>query len=441
MKVKEGATETATQSVDDILLDLKKSLADRNTHDEQVNTRIELIEKAVSDITAKADDEDEKFGFKAHKEDVEKFSFAKTIYAIARGTFDRNVHEAFKQYAKLEYELINAQYDYNLREGLIAKARHQSAVDASGGMFIPEQVSSEVIEVLRSKLILESQLGVTVYPNIKGDKFKIPRQTGRSSAGWVKEGQAPAEQQISFDSIEFEPHYCSNLVTISNKLLALAPQAVEKMIRDDLAKQLRLAMDYSFLFGSGGVEPLGLYNLLGTGATYRTQLKTGVGAQFNYDHAEIFRNTIEERDVDGEVSFLSRPSTWSVMKRIKVDNYAGQATNQPYLAARPPMSNQMLEGMLGGKFAKSTAVPKTTAATGAINTAGTGTASFVFAGVWEEFALAFWNRLGMRLSREASIGNRSSFLQDETWIVFEAAADCNVLRKEAFQYCDDALQS
>jgi len=425
------------------LIELKKLLDDRNLQDTERSEKVKAFEARLAEIeksqVAKANEP--QFGVDFPQDDVNQFSIAKCIMGAIKGRQSGgNYSEAFKSLgAKREWEMVNAQYENFIETGAVTKARHQAAVDHSGGLFIPEQVSSTLISALRERLVLEP-LGVTVYDDISADKFKIPRQATKSSAAWVPENGVPTETSISFDNLVLEPHYCQNFVTISNVLLQMSPKMVEKLIRDDLAKQLRLTMEYSFLFGGGGVEPTGLIPLLAAvpGTPNRSQLNAGVGRRFNFDDAEIFRNAIEERLIDGDVAFLSRPTTWSLMKRQKVDHYAGQSVNQEYLAGRPPSTDAMLREFLGGDFKKTTLMPKTNAATGAILAAGT--AAHVIGGVWEDFVLGFWNRIRLRVSTEASLANRSAFLQNETWLVFDVAADCNVMRTESFQYADDALQ-
>ncbi|TXH12636.1 MAG: phage major capsid protein [Hyphomicrobiaceae bacterium] len=422
--------------------ELKSLLIQRNKSDEETKQKIEVLEKAISELKSVVEgqpkEDETPFGVSFPKADVESFSIAKTIRAYKEGMVHGRFDEAFKKYAKREWEMIHTQHEHNVDIGVV-KARHQAAIDSTGGLFIPEQVANELIEALRERLVLES-LGVRTITNIVGDKFKIPRQTSKSTAAWIYENEAPAETAIAFDNLNFEPKHCANFVTISNLLLAQAPEAVEQVVREDLIEQLRRTMEYSFLFGRGGKEPTGLVTLLGGNANTLSSLNAGTGRRFNFDDAELFRVTIEEREIDGEIAFLSRPMVWSKMKNLKIDNYAGQASNQPYLAGVPPMSDAILSQMLGSEFKKTTAVPKTTASSGSapvINSAGT--ATYVIGGVWRNFVLGFWRQIRMRMSREASLGNRSAFLQDETWLVFDASADCNVMRTDAFQYCGDAL--
>jgi|SaaInlV_135m_DNA_1039713.scaffolds.fasta_scaffold16808_1 HK97 family phage major capsid protein len=372
------------------------------------------------------------------REDAKDFKFWKVFMALTlkkNGASDKEAWTAVD--GEFERELV-----HETRKAMVAsgdpflKAGHQVSVDASGGLFVPAQVADDFIEALREKLVLEQELGARVMSGLRGSSVWIPEQKSKTSVAWLNENGVPTESDIDFGQIKLEPRYAAAFVTISNKLIENSPTQIESLVREDMVEQMARHLQIGALNGGGGQEPRGLLQIPGI---QTLSLNAGAGRNFNFDDAEIMRNIIEENDVPGEVAFLSRPTVWSLMKRLKVDHYSGQAAvgNQSYLLGRPPMSNASLAEALGSAFSKTTSLPKTNATNGAIVTTG-GTGSPVVAGIWRDLILAFWSRLRVRVSTQASLNGRSAFLQDETWLVVESAFDSNVRRKESFVKAMDA---
>ncbi len=399
------------------LVEVKDDLKAKGEALEAMKARQEDFEKQLEEI--KNLPTSDKVGIELKGLDAEgakKFSFSKAVGGICREAWgQRDAWEG----AKFEQEILEE----------TRKAAHQESVDISGGWLVPMQVTSDFIEILRNRLVLEQDLGARVLTGLTGTPVPIPKHTGGAQAYWLSENGIPGESDLTFGSVNLEPRRCAGFVTISNRLLDMAPALLESLVREELAETLARKVEEGFFFGNGGVEPRGLINIPGV---QRIQLDPGTGRRFNFDDAEIHRLTIEEKNVQGEIRSVSRPSVWSLMKRLKIDHFAGQTENQGYLLGRPPVTDTMLREMLGHQFAKTTALPVPADPAVANST-------YVISGVWRDFLLAFWKRMVLRASRDASLGNRSSFLQNETWLVVETAADCNVRHTESFVYTDDAL--
>lgn len=154
----------------------------------------------------------------------------------------------------------------------IAEAQGQSGLfanqnigsGAAGGFLVPEEVSSEVIELLRpASVIMASQ--PIVLPMLNGN-MTMNRQATGASASYIGE-QAPAPATgVTFGQVKLQAKKLSALIPISNDLLRSASVAADRVVRDDLVLSLATRGDLAFIRGAGTeFSPLGLrFQLTGT---------------------------------------------------------------------------------------------------------------------------------------------------------------------------------
>lgn len=144
-----------------------------------------------------------------------------------------------------------------------------------------QNLVSEFIEYLRPLTIIGRIPGIRYVPF----KVKIPRQTGKSTAGWVGEGQAKPVSSLAFDSVTMDIATISDIVIFSQQLAQLSQPSVELLIRDDLAKSIVNFMDAQFIdptvAANGTTSPASVTNGLSptvASGTTGDALRTDVGA-------------------------------------------------------------------------------------------------------------------------------------------------------------------
>lgn len=139
------------------------------------------------------------------------------------------------------------------------KAAMAEGADVLGGFLVPEEHSTEVIELITAKTVVRAA-GATVMPMAR-DILTIPRQTGATSAYWIGENSAPTESNPEFGQMSLQAKKLAALVKISNDLISDATPSAEAIVRADIAKQVSLKEDQAFLAGLGSsFEPLGMRN-------------------------------------------------------------------------------------------------------------------------------------------------------------------------------------
>lgn len=158
-----------------------------------------------------------------------------------------------------------------------------AGVLADGGFLVPEQYSSELIELLRPMSVVRS-FGPRFMPMPNGN-MTIPKQTGGATAGYVGEGEERNASQPSGGQVKLTARKLLSHVPISNDLIRFSSPQADVMVRDDLLAVLATTEDLNFLTGLGtGNGPKGLRywaapaNILTmTGTPDRTKIASDLG--------------------------------------------------------------------------------------------------------------------------------------------------------------------
>lgn len=132
----------------------------------------------------------------------------------------------------------------------------------SGGALVPEQMASELIDLLRPRTVVRRNS--TVVPLVGGtDTF--PTVEKGTSAYYIGEGTDIPVVEPEFGALKFVEREIAALVPISNKLLRHASISVDLYIRNDLVSAFAQAEDLAFLRGTGlGAGPKGIRYLAKT---------------------------------------------------------------------------------------------------------------------------------------------------------------------------------
>lgn len=145
-------------------------------------------------------------------------------------------------------------------------ANQNMTAPAAGGYLVPEDVSNEIIELLRPASVVRA-MGARPVPMPNGNLTTNRRASG-AQFGYVAEQDDVAASGMTFGQMKLSAKKFAGLVPISNDLLRSASTSVDLLVRDDIVEGAGSAEDLYFLRGSGvGNFPLGLRNQL-TGTPY-----------------------------------------------------------------------------------------------------------------------------------------------------------------------------
>ena len=136
-----------------------------------------------------------------------------------------------------------------------------SNVTASGGAFVPQDYYAEMIELLRSRVVVR-EAGAMVIQSSQAN-LTMPRMASGSQATYSQEAAPINTSNASFDVVQFGVKKLTNITVVSNDLIRRAAVGVEQIVRDDLLEGIARREDIAFLTGDGSVgDPIGFANLV-----------------------------------------------------------------------------------------------------------------------------------------------------------------------------------
>lgn len=143
-------------------------------------------------------------------------------------------------------------------------AGQQMGSGSLGGFLVPEDVSTEVIELLRPASVVTA-MGPRIVPMPNGNMTTNRRETGANFEYGGETNDAPATG-YTYGQVKLSAKKLRGIIPISNDLLRSASTAVDRMVRDDAVADAAQIQDRFFLRGTGTeYSPKGLrYQLVGT---------------------------------------------------------------------------------------------------------------------------------------------------------------------------------
>jgi HK97 family phage major capsid protein len=147
--------------------------------------------------------------------------------------------------------------------GLFA-AGQQMGQGSLGGFLVPEDVSGEVIELLRPASVVTA-MGPRIVPMPNGNLTTNRRASGATFEYGGETNDAPATG-YTYGQVKLSAKKLRGIIPISNDLLRSSSTAVDRMIRDDAVSDGAQIQDRFFLRGTGTeYAPKGLrFQLTGT---------------------------------------------------------------------------------------------------------------------------------------------------------------------------------
>ncbi len=143
--------------------------------------------------------------------------------------------------------------------GLFAQ---QSGLSGPAGSFlVPEEVSGELIELLRPASVVMSFQ--PVFVPLPSGNLTMNRINVGTTASYMGELADVGATGAQLGQVRLNSRKLGALVPISNDLLKTASTAADAMVRDDMVMSMTTRMDLAFIRGAGTqFTPLGLRNQL-----------------------------------------------------------------------------------------------------------------------------------------------------------------------------------
>ncbi|MER9768880.1 phage major capsid protein [Mesorhizobium sp. M0189] len=245
------------------------------TKSEEARARAALPANTPVDETVRAAAQVKKELTTVEKIGVMVFSMAKTYKA----TGVRGAEATFKAMDEAGYGIVAKDF-----AGAQARALNSGSASA-GGVLLPEDMASEVIDILRPATTFLR--GNPRRISLAHGAYKLPAAASGAASNWRGEGQAIQTSQPSFKDISLSAKFLDSMVPLTNQLIRWSLSDVRSWVERDMAASMGTALDMAAYFGDGGVNmPLGITKITGVtrlaalGGTAPTiaQIETGAAA-------------------------------------------------------------------------------------------------------------------------------------------------------------------
>lgn len=180
----------------------------------------------------------------------------------------------------------------------------------SGGALVETSVSDEIVPLLRN-VPLCRRLGARILTGLSSN-VSLPRQTSPSTASNMPETGTVQTSTPSVDQLILTPHRVSVSVVFSRQLILQSSADVEAFIRDDISRQINLAIDSAVISGAGAADqPLGILNTPGVGSILFAGPASWASI-VGFETALAAQNVTD----DGSIGWLMTPTTKGRLKTI-----------------------------------------------------------------------------------------------------------------------------
>lgn len=231
--------------------------------------------------------------------------------------------------ARMVIALAAAQGDRHLAAKIAAERGYGEPISASlntltpsaGGILVPQNLSSEVIELLRPKAVVR-KMGARSLPLNNGN-ITIPRLKGGAIVGYVgSDNDIPATEQ-EFADLKLSAKKLAALVPISNDLLAVSASNpnVDGIVVGDLTSAIAVREDKAFIRDDGSSDtPKGLRHWALAANVFAATAATPTLAQVDADlNKMLFRLEAANANMTS-VGWVMNPRVFRFLASIRDGN-------------------------------------------------------------------------------------------------------------------------
>lgn len=149
-------------------------------------------------------------------------------------------------------------------------------------------------------------MGATVLSGLTGN-LDLPRLTASGSASWVAEHQPASRSDPRFQKTSMAPNTVTAEYEMSRRILVQSHQAIEPILRADLAFLLSAALDRAAIRGGGANEPSGILA--------NADVTNIAAASFGHELTAEMIGRLERDDVTGTRAFLTHPLVMTAARK------------------------------------------------------------------------------------------------------------------------------
>jgi len=230
---------------------------------------------------------------------------------IRKSSGDSTIEVVKENYSFIKYlrGTYLGNWDNAQEEHKIYKALNEN-IGTQGGVFVPEQTSSEIIELLRDKATVRTMPGVQLIPMAR-DKWSVRRtDTGATSTWGHEAGTMTEDTNPAWGKVTLELKKLKTFYKMSRELLQDADVSMESLVIREIVDNMAITEDLAFLEGTGGDQPTGFYNQTGV-------VSTDLGASPTYDDILNARYQVMKLKSSGVTGWISNIRTENTLLKLK----------------------------------------------------------------------------------------------------------------------------
>lgn len=348
------------------------------------------------------------------EKDVKQYSLLRAIRAAAKNDWSLAPLEKEASDA-VQKKLRKEPQGFFVPEDILQAPMEQRTVDttAAAGAIANDFRGASFIEMLHNRMVLRAA-GARVLAGLTGP-LDIPKQTGGSTAYWVGEATDVGESNVTIGQLELTPKTVGTFTELTRRALIQSSLDMERLLREDMATSIALAVDYAGFHGGGGDAPTGI-----AGTTGVSVVEVGDnGGPLTWDHIVALETAIASANADvANMAYITNALVRGKLKTTPKEDgypqYIWENGPTPLNGYRAFVTNQVRHDL----------------------TKGTGTnLSALFFGNWGDLIIGQWTGL------DVIVNPYAKDKQGTTRIVMLMDINFAVRHPESFSVCLDAQTS
>lgn len=251
-------------TLDQEYIDTDEEIRVLDTRDTETKTRVANLEarERTLDAIPKPKTQVDNPDIGMDKKELKRYSIMKAIRAAATGKWDGAELER-EASEEVEKRTGEAPRSFYIPPDVLGEKRDLDTTTGAGAIGT-ELLPGSFIDMLYNKMVVKA-LGATTLSNLTG-VIEIPKKTGMGTGAWVAEGGATTKSNATLGQVILSPKTVTSFTELTRKFMKQTSIEAENFVRNDLAIDLALAIDFAAMFGTGaGNQPKGIANQTGVG--------------------------------------------------------------------------------------------------------------------------------------------------------------------------------
>ena len=239
--------------------------------------------------------------------DLDRYSLAKAVLEGRSGRLSGIEAEAHEELAKGRSEVRGVMIPTEVLFGGETRVLKTTTPGAGpGGNMVATDLAA-MTDRRRPSLKIEA-LGATILRGLTGN-LDLPRLSESGTAHWIAEHTDTTRSDPKFKKTSMGPKTVSAEYEVSRRMLLQSHEALEPILRADLAFLLAQALDKAAIRGGGANEP--------TGILANPAVQSLGAAEFSSDLTADMIAALETDDVTGTRAFLTNPAVMKAARKTK----------------------------------------------------------------------------------------------------------------------------